>query len=211
MRPTAARSPSRRLAAVLAAFACALAAQAHGQTVAPATKPLLVLPTDNAGTPPPPVPGGDALAAAEAAAFPLGLHLGMTPDAVNASLAHPRASVAPSALAPVPYLGPDTVVAFAVGMAEAGNLKPAITTCFAPASEIVFQFDAGRLYAISFRFAHDGACPDASAAADALYQRLLAVPPAAMPSEHYRVGEIEVVDAWDPRIGSVLRQRWRAQ
>ncbi|MGO9756360.1 MAG: hypothetical protein ACLPNY_07080, partial [Roseiarcus sp.] len=127
MRPIAARSPSRRLAAGLAALACALAAQAHGQTVAPATKPLLVLPTDNAGAPPPPIPSGDALAATEAAAFPLDLHLGMTPDEVNASLAHPPPPIAQSAYTVVPYLGPDTVVGFAVGMADAGNLKPAIT------------------------------------------------------------------------------------
>ncbi len=216
MRPTASRPPGRRFAVLLGLVACAAPAwlaahQAVGQSPVPPIKPLLVLPTEDAGVRPLPPPSGAALVAAQVAVFPLGLHFGMSPEAVNASLAHPLPSVAPSALAVVPYLGPDTVVGFSIGMVEAGNLKPAITACFGPTSEIVIQFDASRLYALSFRFARDGACPDVSVAADQLYQRLLAIPPAAMPSEHYRVGAIEVVDAWDPTVTSVVRQRWHAQ
>jgi len=216
MPPTAARPPCRRPAAVLvmltwAALAWFAAWQAHGQTPASAPKRLLLLPTDDIGLPAPPIPGGDALAAAEAGAFPLALHLGMTPEAVNARLAHPLASVAPSALVPVPYLGPETVAGFAIGMAQAGDLKPAIVSCFGAASKIDFQFVGGRLYTISFRFARDGACPDPTGAADELYQRLLTIPFAAMPSAHYRVGEIDAVDAWDPTVRSVLRRPWRAE
>jgi hypothetical protein len=224
MPATAARLRSRRLAAVLAmltwvatwvAIWAALApfagGQAQAQIKAPATrtKPLLVLPTDNVGLPAPPVPTGDALDAAEAGAFPLGLHLGMTPEAVNNSLAHPLASVAPEALTPVSYLGPDAVVSFAIPMSQAGDLRPAIVSCFGATSQIVFQFDAGRLYTISFRFARDGACLDPRAAADELYQRLLAIPFAIMPSSHYRVGDIDVVDAWDPSVSTVIRRPWR--
>jgi hypothetical protein len=161
--------------------------------------------------PPPPRPGGDALEALEANAFPLELHLGMTPEAVNKSLAHPLASVAPSALVPVPYLGPDPVVSFSIAMSQAGNLRPAIVSCFGAASEIVFQFDAGRLYTVSFRFARDAACPDPTGAADELYQRLLAIPFAAMSSAHYRQDAIDVVDAWDPTVNSVIRRPWRGE
>jgi hypothetical protein len=135
----------------------------------------------------------------------------MTPEAVNNSLAHPVASVAPSALDPVSYLGPDKVGSFSIAMSQAGNLRPAIVSCFGAASHIVFQFDAGLLYTISFRFTHDGACPDAARAADDLYQRLLAIPFAAMSSAHYRVGEIDVVDAWDPTVNSVIRRPWRGE
>jgi len=174
-------------------------------------KRLLVLPIDNVGMPAPPRPGGDALDALEAGALPLSLHLGMTPEAVNKSLAHPLASVAPEALTPVPYLGPDKIVGFAIGMAQAGDLKLAIVSCFGAASKIDFQFVGGRLYTISFRFARDGACPDPTGAADELYQRLLTIPFAAMPSAHYRVGEIDAVDAWDPTVRSVLRRPWRAE
>jgi hypothetical protein len=226
MPATAARPPSRRLAAVLvmlvwagtlAALAPFAGGQAGGQTQtqakaqAPVTKRLIVLPTENIGATAPPRPRGDALDALEAGAFPLALHLGMTPEAVNNTLAHPLDSVAPLDLAPVPYLGPDKVVGFATDMSQAGDLKPAIVSCFGGASKIVFQFDAGRLYTISFRFARDGACPDPTAAADELYQRLLAIPFAVMPSAHYRAGEIDVVDAWDPMVGTVIRRPWREE
>jgi hypothetical protein len=174
-------------------------------------KRLLVLPIDNVGMPAPPTPGGDALDALEAGTLPLGLHLGMTPEAVNKSLAHPLASVAPEALTPVAYLGPDKIGGFAIGMAQAGDLKPAIVSCFGAGSEIDFQFDAEKLYTISFRFARDRVCPDATGAADDLYQRLLAIPFAAMPSAHYRVGDIDVVDAWDPTVRTVIRRPWRAE
>jgi hypothetical protein len=174
-------------------------------------KRLLVLPIDNVDMPAPPAPGGDALDAQEAGALPLGLHLGMTPAAVNKSLAHPLASIEPSALVPVPYLGPDTVVGFAIGMAQAGDLKPAIVSCFGAASEIDFHFDAGKLYTISFRFARDRVCPDPTGAADELYQRLLAIPFAAMSSAHYRVGDFDVVDAWDPTVSTVIRRPWRVE
>jgi len=224
MPATAARPSSRRLIAVLAmltwpALALFAAGQALGQ-VQPPTRPqpqatvvkrLLVLPIENVGMPAPPTPRGDALDALEAGALPLALHLGMTPEAVNKSLAHPLASVAPAALTPVRYLGPDTVVGFAIGMAQAGDLKPAIVSCFGAGSEIDFQFDAGKLYTLSFRFARDRVCPDPAGAADDLYQRLLAIPFAAMPSAHYRVGDIDVVDAWDPTVGTVIRRPWRVE
>lgn len=221
MPATAARPPSRRLAAVLAVSAWVVlapfaAGPAHGQSQASGaqatvTKPLLLLPTGNIDMPAPPRPGGDALAGLEVAAFPLGLHLGMTPEAVNNSLAHPLASVAPSALTPVPYLGPDPVGSFSIAMSQAGNLRPAIVSCFGATSSIVFQFDADRLYTMSFRFTRDTACPDAANAADDLYQRLLAIPFAAMSSSHYRAGDIDVVDAWDPMVNSVIRRYWRGE
>jgi hypothetical protein len=174
-------------------------------------KRLLVLPIDNVGMPEPPRPGGDALDALEAGALPLGLHLGMTPEAVNKSLAHPLASVAPEALTPVAYLGPDKIGGFAIAMAQAGDLKPAIVSCFGAGSEIDFQFDAEKLYTISFRFARDRVCPDPTGAADDLFQRLLAIPFAAMPSAHYRVGDIDVVDVWDPTVRTVIRRPWRVE
>lgn len=216
MPPPTTSSPFRRLAAVLvvltsAALASFTAIPARGQAPATATKRLMVLPTVDIDLPAPPMPGGDALAATEAGAFPLALHLGMTPEAVNARLAHPLASVAPSVLVPVPYLVPARVVGFAVRMAPAGDLKPAIMSCFGAASEIAFQFVAGHLYTISFRFARDGACPDPTGAADELYQRLLAIPFAVMASAHYRVGEIDVVDAWDPTVRAVPRRPWRVE
>jgi hypothetical protein len=133
MPATAVRPPSRRLAAVLViltwtALAPFAGREAGGQTQAkaqaPVTKRLIVLPTENVGSPAPPRPRGDALDALEAGAFPLALHLGMTPEAVNNTLAHPLDSVAPLDLAPVPYLGPDKVVGFATDMSQAGDLKP---------------------------------------------------------------------------------------
>jgi hypothetical protein len=216
MPVTASRAPSWGLAAVLAvstwaALAAFAGGLAHGQPKPPTTKRLMVLPTDDIDLPAPPRPGGDALAALEAKAFPLSLHLGMTPEAVNLSLAHPLDSVAPATLVAVPHLGPETVVGFAVAMAQAGDVKPAITACFGAASELDFQFVGGQLYTISFRFTHDAACPDASAAATELYQRLLAIPFAVMSSSHYRVGEIDVVDAWDPTVSSVIRRHWRIE
>ena len=216
MSATAVRPPSRRFAVVLAmstwvALAPLAGSPAQGQKQVTVTKPLLLLPTENVGMPPPPRPGGDALAGLEAAAFPLRLHLGMTPEAVNNSLAHPLASVAPSDLAPVPYLGPDHVVSFSIAMSQAGDLRPAIASCFGAASQIVFQFDAGRLYTLSFRFARDAVCPDPTGAADDLYQRLLGIPFAAMSSAHYRAGEIDVLDAWDPTVSTVTRRPWRAE
>ena len=185
--------------------------QPQPQPQATVAKRLLVLPIDNVGMPAPPTPGGDALDALEAGALPLGLHLGMTPTAVNKSLAHPLASVLPDALAPVPYLGPDPVVGFVIGMAQAGDLRPAIVSCFGAGSEIDFQFHAGALYTISFRFARDRVCPDPTGAADDLYQRLLAIPFSAMSSAHYRVGDIDVVDAWDPTVSTVIRRPWRVE
>jgi hypothetical protein len=236
MPATAARPPSRRLTAVLVMLTCVAPAlfavgQARGQVqpqpqpqpqsqpqARPQTPPqstvakrLLVLPIDNVGMPAPPRPGGDALDALEAGTLPLGLHLGMTPEAVNKSLAHPLASVAPEALTPVAYLGPDKIVGFAIGMAQAGDLKPAIVSCFGAGSVIEFQFDAGKLYTISFRFARDRACPDPTGAADELYQRLLAIPFEVLPSAHYRVGDIDVVDAWDPTVRTVIRRPWRVE
>lgn len=242
MPATAARPPSRRLAAVVVMLTWTVLAlfavgQARGQ-VQPQARPqpqaqpqpqarpqpppqfqpqstvakrLLVLPIDNVGMPAPPRPGGDALDALAAGALPLRLHLGMTPEAVNNSLAHPLASVAPEALTPVPYLGPDKVVGFAIPMAQAGDLKPAIVSCFGAGSEIDFQFAAGNLYTISFRFTHDRLCTDPTSAADDLYQRLLAIPFAVMPSAHYRVGEIDVVDVWDPTVRTVIRRPWRVE
>jgi hypothetical protein len=224
MPATAARPPSRHLAVVVvmltwAAPALFAVGQARGQ-VQPQSQPqppatvakrLLVLPIDNVGIPAPPRPGGDALDALAPGALPLGLQLGMTPEAVNNSLAHPLASVEPSALAPVPYLGPATVVGFAIGMVQAGDLKPAIVSCFGAGSEIDFQFHAGKLYTISFRFARDRVCPDPTGAADDLYQRLLAIPFAAIPSAHYRVGDFDVVDAWDPTVRTVIRRPWRVE
>ena len=229
MPATAARPPSRRLAAALvmltwaapALFAVGARGQVQSQPQpqarpqpqpqATVAKRLLVLPIDNVGMPEPPRPGGDALDALEAGALPLGLHLGMTPEAVNKSLAHPLASVAPAALTPVAYLGPDKIGGFAIAMAQAGDLKPAIVSCFGAGSEIDFQFDAEKLYTISFRFARDRVCPDPTGAADDLFQRLLAIPFAAMPSAHYRVGDIDVVDAWDPTVRTVIRRPWRVE
>jgi hypothetical protein len=224
MPATAARPPTRRSTAVLVMLTCAAMAsfagghaqaqtqgqsQAATQTQAARAKRLIVLPTENIGMPAPPKPRGDALDALEAGTFPLALHLGMTPEAVNNGLAHPLASVAPSDLAPVPYLGPDKVFSFSIGMAQAGDLKPAIVSCFGAASQIVFQFDAGQLYTTSFRFARDRVCPDPTAAADELFQRLLAIPSEVMPSAHYRAGEIDIVDAWDPTVATVIRRPWR--
>jgi hypothetical protein len=221
MRPIAARQPCRRPAAALAALACTVLASAslacvairpaHGQTGSPETKRLLVLPTDNTGIDAPPAPIGTVLAAAEAAALPLGLHLGMSPEEVNARFAHPLASVAPSALGQVNYLGPDTVSGFTIGMTEAGSMKPQITSCFSPKSIIFFQFVARRLYAVLFAFAPDAHCPDASGAADDLFQHLLAIPETALPSEHYRLRGLNIVDVWDPTVTSVIHQRWGSQ
>lgn len=212
MRPTATRPSLGRIAvaAMAALYLMARPAQAQGQPAAPTTKRLLVLPLDDVGTPAI-IPSGEALVAAEAAAFPLGLHFGMTPVEVNASLAHPLPSVAPAALQEVPYLAPADVVSFTVGLAEAGEMKPIITACFGGPSRIVFMFAGGKLYAMSFRFEHDNGCPSAAGAADDLFQHLLKIPPAAMPSERYRVGDVDVVDAWDKSVDSVVRRRWRGQ
>lgn len=213
MCPTATRPVFGRFA-VAAMAACWLAVPVHAQVSPPAappmTKPLLVLPTDDAATPPP-VPSGAALVAAETAAFPLGLHFGMSPEEVNARLAHPVPSVATAALTEVPYLVPAEVDSFTVGLAEAGNMKPIIPACFGAPSRVVFMFTNRKLYTISFRFEHDSTCPSVAAAADALFQHLLGIPPAAMPTEHYRVGDVDVVDAWDKSVDSVVRRRWRGQ
>jgi hypothetical protein len=176
-------------------------------TSPPTTKRLLVLPTDNIGIPTP-LPTGAALATAEAAALPLGVHLGMSPEEVKARLAKPLASAAPPALGQVSYLGPGTVEGFIVRMAAAGDMQLAITSCFAPTSLIFFQFVARKLYAVMFAFASDATCPDASGAANDLFQRLLAIPSAAMPAGHYRVGGLEIVEVWDPTVTSVTHKRW---
>jgi hypothetical protein len=196
------------LAQTMAQSLAGTPAQTPPDSSAAATKPVLILPTDDAGMTPP-KPAGAALLALESAAFPLGLHIGMTPEEVNDKLLHKLPSVADTAMTVVSYLGPATVEGLSVGMADVGDLKPAITACFAPASRVVFQFVQRKLYAISFRFARDSSCPGTAAAADQLYQRLLGIPYGAMPSDHYRIGPIDVVDAWDPTQGSVVRQRWR--
>lgn len=199
----------RVVAAVVVGLSCgASLAQVPSATVA--VKRLLALPAEDVGTPAPP-PTGAALEAAEVATLPLRLHFGMTPEEVNSRLHHPLPSVAPASLVVVPYLGPDKVVSFSVPMSDAGVGKPEIKGCFAPNSQIVFQFVADKLYAVSFRFAKDKDCPNAANAADDLYERLLTIPYAAMPSQHYRVGSIEVVDAWNKAVSSVVRQRWSAQ
>lgn len=215
MRPTATRPRIGRFAVgAIAALWLATPAQAQDSPPqsAAATKPLLVLPTDDVATPSK-VPSGAALVAAETASFPLGLHFGMSPEEVNARLAHPVPSVAKAALTEVSYLAPAEVDSFAVGLVDAGDLKPIITSCFGAPSRVVFMFADRKLYTLSFRFEHDGKCPAAAtaAAADALFQHLLAIPPAAMPSEHYRVGDVDVVDAWDKSVESVVRRRWRGQ
>lgn len=210
MPSIAARPPSRRLAAILVVLACATFGQARGQAPPSTTKRLLVLPTEDIGIPAPPPPTGAALATAEATALPLGLHLGMSPEEVNARLTHPLASVAPSALGWVSYLGPATVDGFTIRMTDAGDMKPAITSCFAPTSLIFFQFVARKLYAVMFAIAPDATCRDTTRAADDLFQSMLAIPSAAMPAQHYRVGGLEIVEAWDPTVTSVIHKRWKA-
>lgn len=212
MRPTATRPTPGRIAGaiVLALGLIAAPVRAQQPPSSPGTKRLLVLPTMDAENRPPP-PSGAALIAAEEAAFPMHLHFGMSPEEVNARLAHPLASVAPGALAQVPYLLPAEVDAFTVGLADIGDLKPFIPSCYGAPSRVVFQFVARRLYAISFRFEHDTACPNAANAADDMFARLLPIPEDAMPSERYRVGDVDVVDAWDKSVDSVVRRRWRGQ
>jgi len=39
----------------------------------------------------------------------------------------------------------------------------------------------------------------------------LAIPFTAMPSAHYRVGDIDVVDVWDPTVRTVIRRPWRVE
>ena len=213
MRPTATRPcPGRFAVAAVAALWLTVPARAQVSppSALPATKLLLVLPTEDVATPSP-VPSGAALVAAQTAAFPLGLHFGMSPEEVNARLAHPVPSVAKTALTEVPYLAPAEVDSFTVGVAAAGDLKPIITSCVGAPSHVVFMFTDRKLYTISFRFEHDGQCPNVAAAADAVFQRLLAIPPAAMPTEHYHVGDVDVVDAWDKSVDSVVRRRWRGR
>jgi hypothetical protein len=219
MRPTATRPWTGRFAmaaiAALCLAALCLAAPAHAQDLSqpaspPATKLLLMLPTDDVGTPSKP-PSGAALVAAETASFPLGLHFGLSPEEVNARLAHPLPSVAKASMTEVPYLAPAEVDSFTIGLADAGDLKPIIRSCFGAPSRVVFMFADRKLYTISFRFEHDSKCPSVAATADELFQHLLTIPPAAMPTEHYYVGDVDVVDAWDKSVDSVVRRRWRGK
>ncbi len=194
----------------IAVGAMAALVSAQGAPPAPATKRLLLPPLDDVGTPTP-IPREKTLEAAEVAAFPLGLHFGMSPEDINKRLAKPLPSVAPAALKEVPYLAPADVLSLTVILADVGEMKPIITACFGAPSRVVFMFTGGTLYAMSFRFEHDDACRSAAGAADDLFQRLLTIPPAAMPSERYRVGDVDVVDVWDKSVDSVVRRRWRGQ
>jgi len=216
MRPAATRpTPGRIARAIVLALGLStvpcLAQQLLQPAVpSPATKYLLILPTVNAEDHPP-SPSGAALTAAEEAAFPMHLHFGMSPEEVNARLAHPAPSVAPAALTKIPYLLPAEVDAFTAGLADIGDLKPFIQSCYGEPSRVIFEFVARKLYALSFRFEHDKTCPNAAKAADDLFAHLLAIPEDAMPSERYRVGDVDVVDAWDKSVDAVVRERWRGQ
>jgi hypothetical protein len=213
MRPTATRPSAGQIAgAAIALLGLAMmpaCAQAPAAPL-PLAKRLLILPAQNAEAPAS-IPTGAALIAAEAAVFPWGLHLGMSPEEVNGKLAHPVPSVAKSAMTQVPYLLPAEVDSFTVGLADAGDSKAIIVSCFGAPSRVVFMFIARKLYAISFRFEHDNSCPNVAGAADDLFQHLLTVPEAAMPSEHYEVGDVDVVDVWDKTVDSVVRRRWRGR
>jgi hypothetical protein len=173
-------------------------------------KRLLVLPTESADLPVIPLIG-DALAHAQSSAFPLDLRLRLSPEEVDARLARSASSAAPAELKRDTYLGSAEVDSLSVDMATAGSLAPAVTACFGTTSTIVFQFVARKLYAMSFRFVPDSVCPSVTAAADELYQRLLNIPYPALPSQHYRVKNVDVVDAWDPTVTSVVRRRWDGQ
>jgi hypothetical protein len=132
----------------------------------------------------------------------------MTPSQVNAHLPDPYPGLSWDALPPAnEYQG--EVRYFGVPLERAGSLRLGLTACAGAASYVVLLFSGNGLFRLSYRLTADRSCTDTSAAAQAIFARIVPIGETVALSIRYRTGRTEVVDVTDPSAGYLIPTRWR--
>jgi len=141
------------------------------------------------------------------AALTGGIVFGLSPSQVNAHLPAPASGIDWAGL-PSANEYPGDVRYFWVRLDAMHTPHGALPGCAGADSYVVFLFQRGTLFRISWRLLPDANCPSPAVAAREIYARYLAIDGTSAQTSHYRPNRAEAVDISDPDAGFLIPYRW---